>query len=475
MLDVWVVDPRDARIAELEALLVERDARIADLEARLEVLSALVDQVRREGKRQAAPFRKEAPKADPKRPGRKKGGGDGPHSFRQPPGREPDRVVPVELPPSCPDCGCGELDVERIVSQLVEDLPANAVTLTRFDVQLGRCHGCGVRVQPRHADQASDAFGAAGSQLGPRAVAFAAYLHKVGGLSLGKTVAVLAALGLTVTTGGLAQAFARLAGKGELTYQALIEQIRTEPAVTADETGWRVDATSAWLWAFVASRLTVYMITAGRGFEDACQVLGRDYAGVLIRDGWAPYRRFGRAAHQSCAAHLLRRSHELCEKLPAAHRDIPQRLQVLLQDALTVRTARDAGGFADNEDYAAQVTGLEVRLNELVGRSSPEPDVARLLKHLHREQHAVLTFLYRPDIDATNWKAETGIRPAVVNRKSWGGNRTNNGADTQQILMTIFRTAAQQGHDIINTFARLLTNRTPTVIPFTGLAPPPPG
>lgn len=87
---------------------------------------------------------------------------------------------------------------------------------------------------------------------GPRAVAFAAYLHKVGGLSLGKTVAVLAALGLTVTTGGLAQAFARLAKSGELTYQALIAQIRNEPAVTADETGWRVDATSAWLWAFVA-------------------------------------------------------------------------------------------------------------------------------------------------------------------------------------------------------------------------------
>ena len=160
---------------------------------------------------------------------------------------------------------------------------------------------------------------------------------------------------------------------------------------------------------------------------------------------------------------------------PPLHRDIPNALSALLQDALTVRTARDAGAYPDNGGYAEHVAGLEVRLNELVARSSPDPDVARLLKHLHREQHAVLTFLYRPDVDATNWKAETGIRPAVVNRKVWGGNRTNNGADVQQILMTIFRTATQQGHDIINTFAQLLTNPAPTVVPFTGLTTPPPG
>lgn len=470
-----MVDPRDGRIAELEALLVLRDGEIAELKARVEVLVGLVEQVRREGKRQAAPFRKAKAEGEPKRPGRKPGGGDGPHAFRKPPVREPDRVVPVVLPERCPGCGCGDVDVERVVSQLVEDLPATAVLLTRFDIEIGRCQGCGVKVQGRHPAQASDAYGAAAAQIGPRAIAFAAYLHKVGGLSLGKTVAVLAALGLEVTSGGLAQAFARLAARGELTYKALIEQIGTEPAVTADETGWRVDAVSAWLWAFVTARVTVYMITAGRSFEDACQVLPPDFGGVLVRDGWAPYRRFHRAVHQTCAAHLLRRAHELCEKLPADRHDIPQSLIGLLQDALTCRAARDVGAYHDDNHFAATVAGLEVRLNDLIGRSSQDPDVARLLKHLTKEQGAVLTFLYRPGVDATNWKAETGIRPAVVNRKVWGGNRTNRGADTQQILMTIFRTALQQGHDIIATFTDLLLSPTPSVAPFIGLTHHPTG
>ena len=131
-------------------------------------------------------------------------------------------------------------------------------------------------------------------------------------------------------------------------------------------------------------------------------------------------------------------------------------------------------GWDDNH-FAGTVRGLEIRLKDLVGRTSQDHDVARLLKHLSREQGAVLTFLYRPGMHATNCKAETGTRPAVVNPKVWGGNRTNRGADTQQILMTIFRTALQQGHDIIATFTDLLLSPTPSVAPFTGLTHHPTG
>ncbi|MFN0026960.1 MAG: hypothetical protein ACKV2O_07240 [Acidimicrobiales bacterium] len=60
-----------------------------------------------------------------------------------------------------------------------------------------------------------------------------------------------------------------------------------------------------------------------------------------------------------------------------------------------------------------------------------------------------------------------------MNRKVWGGNRTNRGADIQQILMTIFRTAAQQGHDIITTSTQLLVSPTPTAAAFTGPTHPP--
>ena len=468
-----MTESAEVRIAGLEALLAERDARIAELEDRVAYLVGLVEEVRREGKRQAAPFRKTL-KEKPERPGRKAGGGDGAHSFRRRPVREADRVVAVPLPASCPGCGGGQLSVAKAVAQFVEDLPATATVLTRFDIEVGRCECCQANVQGRHPEQASDAYGAAAAQVGPRALAFAAYLHKVGGLSLGKTVAVLKALGLTVTGGGLAQGFARLAAKGELTYQSLIGQIRDAPHITADETGWRVGAGSAWLWAFVAAQATIYAILPGRGFSDATMVLPRDFCGVLVRDGWAPYRQYRKAVHQSCLAHLLRRAGELCLSLPAEHHHIPRALARILHDALLCRGVRDQGGYTDQQ-LGDAVAGLEARLDTLITTPAGHADTRRLLKHLANEQAAILTFLYQPGVDATNWRGETGIRPAVVNRKVWGGNRTNRGADVQQILMTLFRTAAQQGRDIIDTFASILTSPTPTVALHLTTPNPPSG
>ena len=68
--------------------------------------------------------------------------------------------------------------------------------------------------------------------------------------------------------------------------------MRASPAVTPDETGWKVGGTLHWLWAFVTPDTTTYAIEDGRGFEEAARTLGADYAGVMHRDGWAPYRHF---------------------------------------------------------------------------------------------------------------------------------------------------------------------------------------
>ena len=102
-------------------------------------------------------------------------------------------------------------------------------------------------------------------------------------------------------------------------------------------------------------------------------------------------------------------AHELCEKLHADRHDIPQSLIGLLQDALTCRAARDVGAYHDDNHFAGTVRGLEIRLKDLVGRTSQDPDVARLLKHLSREQGAVLTFLYRPGVPTPDVAPFTGL------------------------------------------------------------------
>jgi transposase len=469
---------RLARLQEENAALREEQQRLEAERARLEAererlggenerlrevnerLRGEVEALRRAAKRQAAPFSKDAPVPNPKRPGRKPGAAYGTRAHRRPP-EHVDQVVTVGLPACCPGCG-GELVLERVATQHVEDLPPTRPLAIRYLVQVGRCRVCGRRVQPRHPEQTSDALGAAGTQLGPRAVALAAWLSKGLGVPAGKIARLLGHLGLEVTPGGVTQAIARAARRCQPTYQALVAGVRASPVVAPDETGWRVDGRRAWLWTFVGAQLTLYRIAHGRGYADAAAVLGEGYSGVLERDGWAPYRRFVHATHQTCLAHLLRRCRELVADADRGQAKTPHAVRRILEHALALRADRDTGAL-DAATLAAEAERLGAKVDKLIAGATRYPPNRRLLDHLAREREHLFTFLRVPGVQATNWRAEQAIRPAVVTRKAWGGNRTWAGADTWQALASVLRTATQQARDPVELLTCLLRAPTPIV------------
>jgi transposase len=454
---------RERLEAERERLRVENEQLRAERERLQEVNQRLrgeVEALRRAAKRQAAPFSKGDPTPNPKRAGRKPGAAYGTRAHRRPP-EHIDQVVTVGLPACCPGCG-GELALERVATQHVEELPPTRPLTTRYQLHVGRCHSCGRRVQPRHPGQTSDALGAAGTQLGPRAVALAAWLSKGLGMPAGKIARLLGHLGLGVTPGGVTQAIARVARACQPTYQALTEGVRASPVVAPDETGWRVSGIRAWLWAFVGEGVTVYRIAHGRGYQDAAAVLGEGYAGVLERDGWAPYRRFAYATHQSCLAHLLRRCRELLADADRGQAKTPHAVRRILEHALALREAHNAGTL-DAATLAAEAERLGAQIDKLVAGATRYPPNRRLLDHLAREREHLFTFLRVPGVQATNWRAEHAIRPAVVCRKAWGGNRTWAGAEAWQVLTSVLRTASQQGRDPVELLARLLRAPAPIV------------
>ena len=336
----------------------------------------------------------------------------------------------MPVPAACPDCG-GAVTVTRVASQYQEELPAVRSVVRRFDIEVGHCSQCQRRVQGRHVLQTSDALGAAGVQLGPGVVALVVELHTELGVPLAKVAHLLrTTFGLHVTPGGLAHLLHRAGRAAAPTYAELCAQVRNAPVVTPDETGWRVGAVRHWLWAFVTPQTTVYAICSGRGFNEAATVLGTDYAGVLVRDGWAAYRRFG-GLHQTCLNHLFQR----CKQLRLAYPDSRWAgdVQATLRAGLDLRDRCHAGEVSEHGMATARGR-LTARLGRLVDAPPPLDDAERFAKHLATEFPAVFLFLSDPSLDATNWRAEQAIRPAVVIRKVCGGNRTRQGADTQQVL-----------------------------------------
>lgn len=492
----WLTASREDLIAELERQERERAALITELERqqheierlrreheradrdrnryrddrdrlrrKIEHLEDQLDDARRKMYRQAAPFSRGVPKRTPRRPGRRPGRAYGRHAHRAIPA-EVDEQHHAALPAVCPHCQ-GALRHIGHARQYQEDLPVVRPIVRAFTIDIGRCRRCRRRVQGRHPLQTSDALGAAAAQLGPQAITLAAVLHTHFGLPLAKVSALFRErFGLLVTAGGLVHALHRAADRASPTYETLRAQIRHSAVVTPDETGWKVGGRLQWLWAFATPDTTVYAILPGRGYEQAASVLGPEFTGTLVRDGWAPYRRFDQAIHQTCLAHLLRR----CRTLMSDHREyhFAPRVQDVLRHALAVRDRYHAGAISAH-GLAVARGHLHNQLNALIERPGTRRVARHFAAHLAVEFPAIFTFLLEPDaIDATNWRAEHALRPAVVTRKVCGGNRSARGAQTQQVLSSLLQTIHLRQLDATPLFDCMLRSTRPMVV----LAPP---
>jgi transposase len=114
---------------------------------------------------------------------------------------------------------------------------------------------------------------------------------------------------------------------------------------------------------------------------------------------------------------------------------------------------------------------LEARLDRTLSRNYRSPANRRLANHLQRERGAMFTFLYCPGLDATNYRAEQTIRPMVVTRKVWGGNRTERSAQAQSVLVSIPQTCRQQLRSATQILQQLLHLPKPQAMELIPTAP----
>jgi transposase len=428
--------------------------RIARLEEQVRQLQQRLDELTRSGKRQAAPFSRGLPKLDPKKPGRKPGDDYGTKAFRAVP-PVIDEIHDAPLPPRCPRCGNNAYTDTRIEHQYQVEIPRRPI-YRQFNVAVGYCICCRARVQGRHPLQTSDALGCCASQIGPQAQSAVVMLNKDLGLSQGKISRFFAMFfGIKLTRGGSCQIMLRASDRCESNYQSIVKHVQSSGWIVPDETGWRIGGWPAWLHVAVTRTAAAYLIARRRGVEASERLLGEHYGGTLVHDGYASYDRFWRAKHQTCLAHLLRRCREILETATRGAVVFPRKVKALLQESLQVRDRRDKKQLT-TKTAVQKADDLQRRMNQLIKPIKGNRVNERLARHLWKHRDQLFTFLKHKGIDATNYRAEQAIRPAVVNRKVWGGNRTEAGAAAQSILMTVLFTAMKQNRDALDWMTRLL-------------------
>ena len=245
---------------DLLAWVAELPRQVAEWTASHAARRAELEQLKRSGKRSAAPFSKGTRLGEPKTPGRKAGSGT--FRYREAPPPEAITQSPVDVKvtlEACPVCG-GPLEEERgDVADRTERPHVPRPKVTQYRVWGCRCTVCGRQVRGQHPDLAPEQHGASAHRLGDRVMAAAHALHYGVGIPVRQVPAVLAALtGVRLTQGALTQdALRRTAGPVGRADEQWRAAVSASPVVHTDDTGGRVGGEPAHLMAFETDAATV--------------------------------------------------------------------------------------------------------------------------------------------------------------------------------------------------------------------------
>ena len=454
----------DQLIIQLNRRIAELERRVAELEAANKLLREKLDDSQRALHRQTARFARDKTKRRKKKPGRRRGH---PAANRPIPERI-DKTINVSCS-HCPDCQTPLTD-SRVAVQYQTDLPPIVPVITQFNIETGYCPCCQKRQRGRHPEQISDAVGAAGNTIGPVALTMAAEMKHRFGVPYRKICDFLDVYcDLAVSPATLVGAEKRLMKLAEPTHRLLVDALRQADVVHVDETGWRIGRLNAWLWVFSNQDTTVYVIRRGRGHEVPEEVLGPNFDGWMVVDGFQAYTVLDYNKSQ-CNGHLLRRVKKLETTVVAEEVGYMKELSRLLQDAIALAERRKE---LTEDLYQRRVRAIEQRLvGWVLDRPSAYGDELRKLhKHVVKHIEEWLVFLSNPNVPATNNHAERMIRPAVITRKVGGCNKTLLGSVVHGILASIMTTCKQRGAQFLELAKQLWQKGEPQAIPIPITAP----
>lgn len=350
---------------------------------------------------------------------------------------------------ACPCCG-GQLQrCKRSRTRIIEDIPQEITpVVTEHTVHRDYCPACRKHVEPVVPDAMPNAT------LGHHVVALSSWFHYGLGVTIGQVRDILAShLHTGITAGGLLDGWQRLAQTLFPWYQQIGQEARAGAVLHADETGWRVDGDNYWLWCFCNHRCCYYLIDQSRGLPALQKFFIEVFAGTLVTDFWTPYDSVCTGDNQRCLPHLLRELFKVDEHNGSVEwKAFSKQLKRLVRDGIRLKKRKDF----TVERYASRIRLIHRRLCRLADAAYADADAARLGGRISKYRDQLFTFLDTPGVPPDNNHGERQIRPAVIIRKNSLCNRSEQGAATQAILMSIYRTLKLRGLDPTKAIAQAL-------------------
>jgi hypothetical protein len=354
----------------------------------------------------------------------------------------------------CPDCGRKLAGGSVKWRHQVIELPQVKVEVTDHLFVERRCGVCKKRWTP-DPEVVLAGVVVGRKRLGIGLMSVICHLKTVCRVPIDQVQGLLATLyGLRISAGEIAEIGHDVAELGESEYEALLSRIRGSPVLHGDETGWREDGANGYLWSFSSPEVRYYLYRKSRAGAVVTEVLGEDFAGVLVSDFLGSYNIYD-GLKQRCWVHLGRDLKELSERNP----DMPE-VSRWVESVLDVwYRAKEAAKkqLAERERIRLR-RGFEQELKCLCKpylgvQNAPQRVLAERMEWFMGE---LFTFVEYPEVPSENNAAERAIRPAVVARKISGGTRSERGSNTASVLRSLFETWTLQGRNTIEACREML-------------------
>jgi len=434
------VQPQQAEIAELKAVVQSQSERISELEEEVARL--------RGGGSSAQLCIK--PSVPPKENGPRK---KRKRSFFR--SYLPATRVVYHAVDECPDCGRPLSGGYVKFRHQVVEIPRAAIEVTDHLFVERYCGVCRKRHVP-DPDVALAGVVVGKKSIGVGLMSLIGYMKTTCRVPISRIREFLRVVwGLSVSAGAIAEILHDVAELGQSSYDELLERVRGSPFAHADETGWRENGVNGYIWSFSTPDVRYYTYRRSRGSVVAKEVLSEEFAGALVCDFYGGYN-FYDGPKQRCWTHLSSDLTELVEKNPdvvGLTTWVGSVMDVYVRAKETVR-----GDYTEHERAQLKVE-FE---NELLALCRPYVGVKTAPERLLAERMTkfiseLFTFVGDPRIPSENNAAERAIRPAVIARKVSGGSRSQRGSNTCGVLRTLFETWGLEGRNGIDACREMIT------------------
>jgi transposase len=384
---------------------------------------------------------------------------------------EPDKIVVHNVPDQCQACQ-RELPFAYVhETRQVLDLPVLKFEVTEHHAMQAIC-SCG------HVHTAEFPAGVNASvQYGERAQAAMVHLNQNHAVSVQRTAALMKDFfGLAVSQATVVKAAQASADILRPTVQDIGQAIARSAVAHADESGLRVARTLHWLHVLASETLTwvgCHPKRGGEAFESLA--LLQQFRGVLVHDGWMPYKAL-ECQHALCNQHHLRELTYLLEECGQAWAG--DMIELLTHanhlDNLNCADARTPN--YDSQKYQGKVRDLRALYDAILAQAQAQNPIApatgkrgrpkqskatNLIGRLRDYSDDVWRFMTQPDVPFTNNLAEQTVRMPKVKQKVSGCFRTLHGAQTYCIIRSYCATMHKQGANIFDSLVAAFKGAPP--------------